>query len=150
MELFSVTVKKPAWSPISSSETLGDIPTSDHDNSPENNWLTPGGDLDLLSDYGYGANGLIKRAPVVEGEWLSLDITAAVQSWLTSPDTNHGLLLRGILRPGNVIHLASRNNGDYSLAPKVEYHYFGEPIDTHVDGNLDRNSGDNSAEHAGN
>ncbi len=122
----------------------------DHDDSPENNWLTPGGDLDLLSDYGYGANGLIKRATVVEGEWLSLDITAVVQSWITSPETNHGLLLRGIIRPGNAIHLASRNNGDYSLAPKIEYHYFGEPIDTHGNRNLDKHAADNSAEHAGN
>ena len=101
----------------------------DHDDSPESNWLTPGGDLDLLSDYGYGANGLIKRAPVVEGEWLSLDITPVVQSWLTSPETNHGLLLRGILRPGNAIRLASKENDDETLAPKIEYHYAGEPVE---------------------
>ncbi|WP_057832848.1 DNRLRE domain-containing protein [Colwellia sp. TT2012] len=100
----------------------------DHEQSTKNNWLTPGGDLDLLSDYGYGANGLIKRAPVVEGEWLSLDITEVVQSWLTSPDTNHGLLLRGLLRAGNSISIASRENEDVTLAPKIEYHYLGDPI----------------------
>ncbi len=101
----------------------------DHDDSAENDWLTPGGDLDLLSDYGYGTNGLIKRAPVVEGEWLSLDITAVVQSWLISPETNHGLLLRGIIRAGNVIHLASKENEDETLAAKIEYHYLGEPVE---------------------
>ncbi|OUR60596.1 hypothetical protein A9Q74_12700 [Colwellia sp. 39_35_sub15_T18] len=100
----------------------------DHDESDENNWLTPGGELNLLSDYGYGANGLIKRTPVVEGEWLSLDITAVVQSWLISPETNHGVMLRGIIRPGNLIHLASKENEDETLAPKIEYHYLGEPV----------------------
>ncbi|MFT5812724.1 MAG: hypothetical protein ACI9VT_000461 [Psychroserpens sp.] len=101
----------------------------DNDDSPENNWGTPGGDLDLITDYGYGANGLIKRAPVVEGKWLSLDITDVVQSWLTTPETNHGLLLRGILRPGNVINLASKEVEDESLTPKIEYHYLGEPLE---------------------
>ena len=101
----------------------------DHDETTENNWLIPGGNLDQLSDYGYGGNGLIKRSPVVEGEWLSLDITAVVQSWLISPNTNHGVLLRGIMRPGNAIHLASKENTNETLAPKIEYHYLGEPVE---------------------
>ena len=101
----------------------------DHDDSTENNWLTPGGDLDLLSDYGYTANGLIKRTPAVEGEWLSLDITPVMQSWLNNPETNHGLMLRGIIRAGNAIHLASKDNTDETIAPRIEYHYSGDPIE---------------------
>jgi hypothetical protein len=101
----------------------------DHEESDENNWLTPGGDLDLVSDYGYGDNGLIKRAPVVSGEWISLDITPVMQEWLTSPDTNNGVMIRGIIGPGNEIHLASKENSDETLAPKIEYHYLEEGIE---------------------
>ena len=95
----------------------------DHDNSTQNDWVVPGVEFDTLTNYGYGPNGLIKRAPVVEGEWISLDITPVVQSWIEKPSDNHGVLIRGIMRAGNFLHLASKENQDASLAPIIEYHY---------------------------
>jgi hypothetical protein len=101
----------------------------DHDNSTTNNWMTSGGDFDRLSNHGYGANGLIKRASATVGEWISIDITPVVQEWIDNPNTNHGLLLRGIMRSGNFISIASKDNDDKSLAPKIEYHYAGDPVE---------------------
>lgn len=102
---------------------------ADHNDSFENNWLNPGSDIDSSSNYGYGNNGLIKRASVVEGHWLSLDITEVVQSWLNSPETNHGIMLRGIVRSGNFIRLASKDYEDETLAPRIEYHYADDPVE---------------------
>jgi hypothetical protein len=102
---------------------------TDHDSSITNDWLNPGGELDTLTNYGYGANGLIKRAPLIAGEWISLDITPVVQNWITNPEENHGLLLRGIMRNGNHLSLASKDHNDLSLIPKIEYHYAGAPVE---------------------
>ncbi|GAA0817884.1 hypothetical protein GCM10009111_19870 [Colwellia asteriadis] len=116
------------WGGIPNGATWLEHNYLDHNYSTENDWLIPGGELDLTSNYGYGENGLIKRAPIIEGEWVSLDITPIVQAWKSTPESNHGLLLRGIMRAGNYISFASKEHSDPTLAPKIEYHYAGEPI----------------------
>lgn len=101
----------------------------DHDESVTNNWFTPGGDLDTQSNHGYGSNGLIKRTTVISDSWISLDITPIVKTWIANPESNHGLLLRGIMRSGNFISIASKEHENKELAPVIEYHYAGDEID---------------------
>ncbi|MFU8854699.1 DNRLRE domain-containing protein [Micromonospora sp. SL1-18] len=50
-------------------------------------WITPGGDYD--TSWKAGFNGFTN-----DPEWETWDVTTPVKSWVTAPDTNHGLLLR--------------------------------------------------------
>jgi len=106
----------------------------DHNDSEANNWLTPGGDINISADFGYGENGLVKRATVNKDEWVSMDITDVVQHWLDRPDSNFGLMLRGINRDGNGLVFASKEHEDELLRPYIEYSYAGDAEDKEEDG----------------
>ncbi|WP_158074084.1 golvesin C-terminal-like domain-containing protein [Micromonospora sp. CB01531] len=52
-----------------------------------NAWTTPGGDYD--TSWKAGFNGFTN-----DPEWETWDVTTPVKSWVTTPSSNHGLLLR--------------------------------------------------------
>ncbi len=112
-----------AWSSTPDGVTWLETDFIDHNDSVMNDWSHPGGDIDTQLDHGYGNNGLIKRAHAEQGQWLTLDITSVLQVWKNDPQSNFGLLLRGIMREGNALTFASREAEDPRFRPYVEYFY---------------------------
>lgn len=61
-------------------------------------WRTPGGDIDQITDYGHGANGIISQVTVpadMTKGWLRWDATEALRAWIEDKLPNDGLMLRG-------------------------------------------------------
>lgn len=55
------------------------------------------------------------------GQYLTLDVTDWVQSWVDAPSTNHGFLLREApINPGTSVFLDSKENVATSHAPRLE------------------------------
>lgn len=62
----------------------------------EGRWKTPGGDLDVESDFGQAEQGLIATSRTIyktQGYVHELDLTSVVQQWHSGKLENHGLAL---------------------------------------------------------
>ena len=55
-------------------------------------WETPGGDMDLTTDFGSGIGGVAAVAEETDGK-DRFDVTVLVRQWLRSPGDNHGVIL---------------------------------------------------------
>lgn len=62
----------------------------------EGDWKTPGGEMDLETDFGQEQKGVIAADKLAAGRWgheHDLDITAMVRQWYSGKRPNHGLAL---------------------------------------------------------
>ena len=106
LEAYRVTT---AWTE-GSSTSIYDLPDGatwiessyvDHDLTSEGDWIQPGGDIDLSTDYGLGPTGLVASGQMAGGSWVVLDITALMQGWVSGSVPNNGLILQATDRGNN-------------------------------------------------
>src|SRR4029077_13108142 len=56
-------------------------------------WTTPGGDFNTAYNFGNGANGIVTSATIPSfngANWVSFNVTAAVQAWASGSLANDG------------------------------------------------------------
>ena len=71
---------------------------TDYDESDEGNWRTPGGDIDVATDFDHEPKGVIASDSLIDGSWghmHELELTALVRRWHNGELANYGLLLKG-------------------------------------------------------
>ncbi len=58
-------------------------------------WTAAGGDYDTTTDFGHGADGsvAVSTLPTNRGAWVSWDITALVDDWVSGRRVNNGLMV---------------------------------------------------------
>ena len=93
----------------------------DNDLSQEGNWNQPGGDLDTSTDFGHGSNGLVASGNMAQGSWVTLDITALVQKWISGDLTNNGILLQATHRGRNAARFSSSEAAENMPVLEVQY-----------------------------
>lgn len=84
-------------------------------------WDSPGGDFDMISDFGHGKNGIAAQFIPAQG-WISVDITKLAETWKSG--SNYGL---GIMLPDDQYYktnsFASSENENNELRPWLEISY---------------------------
>jgi hypothetical protein len=93
--------------------------------SPKRRWKRKGGTIDRTTDYGHGPNGLVAKAPVVDGgAWVQLEVTRLVQDWLKGKNPNYGFSIHGNCREDcGIYYRSSEFSGDEKLRPVLEVSY---------------------------
>ncbi|MCP5117136.1 MAG: DNRLRE domain-containing protein, partial [bacterium] len=74
----------------------GSYQAVEHKPCPEHKWSTPGGDLDMTSDFGTGKAGLVASAGVRGGPFghiVELDVTRLAAEWVSGRRPNYGFLI---------------------------------------------------------
>ncbi len=88
-----------------------------------NFWVTPGGELDLSTDFGLGPNGLVASVLPVQGR-VTFDISSLVSKWLTGEFVNNGL---SVLIPDGVYYsqtkYVSKEDDNKTEHPKLLISY---------------------------
>ncbi|MCD4713264.1 MAG: DNRLRE domain-containing protein [Clostridiales bacterium] len=108
--------------------TNGGATWHEYDRNPVeiNEWSTPGGDIDTMTDFGYGPNGIVSEAVMQKDSWITFDITELAQEWISNEMENYGILIQAIDRGCNEARFYSSEYEDENLRPKfvIEYvHY---------------------------
>jgi len=93
----------------------------------DNPWDVPGAD-DTVTDR--AADPAAVQTVSSLNTWYELDITPVVRGWVASPQTNHGVILRGLGYKSLVYHFASANHTTGSVRPQlvIDYTAPAEPI----------------------
>ncbi len=87
-------------------------------------WKKAGGTIDRGTDFGLGPNGMLCKAPVVDGgSWVELDITRLVRGWLSGKYPNYGVAIHGNCPEDCGIYYRSREHKNKKLHPVVEISY---------------------------
>ena len=78
-------------------------------------WTTPGG------DYSQTIAAWAEKPATVAYVWIEWDITAVVQAWISDPDSNHGVLIKGNNEYAGFANrfVPSESTDDVSLRPKL-------------------------------
>ena len=106
-------------------DTTGGATWNEYDRDPvENNeWSTPGGDIDTITDFGYGSNGIVSEAVMQEESWVTFDITELAQKWISNEMENYGILIQAIHRGYNEAKFYSSEYEDEGLRPMLVMSY---------------------------
>ncbi|WAJ70690.1 DNRLRE domain-containing protein [Catenovulum adriaticum] len=99
---------------------------ADHYYSQQNDWQTQGGDIDQVTDYGLGANGLVAMSNIKAKTWSEFDISNLVREWAATGN-NYGVLLKG-LTAGTDAFYASSEYSDAQYHPYIEVIYESVPV----------------------
>jgi len=111
------------WGEARSGVTWYEYDYYDHDSTETNNWNIPGGDVDKVSDFGYGPNGLAAEADMQENAWITFDISSIVQKWVSGEMENFGVLIQGIQKNCNDAIFYSSEYADENLRPELAIEY---------------------------
>ena len=101
--------------------TAGGVSWNEATNSPDN-WTEQGGDYNTTYNFGNGPNGKIATSTfssATVGTWINFNVTSAVAAWKNGTLPNYGFIV--VLSAGNSLQypVASSENGNASLAPKL-------------------------------
>jgi len=106
-------------------DTDGGATWNEYDRNPIeiNEWNTPGGDIDTITDFGYGPNGIVSEAVIQEDSWVTFDITELAQKWISNEMDNYGILIQAIDRGCNAASFYSSEYEDENLRPDLTIQY---------------------------
>ena len=85
-------------------------------------WSTPGGDFNTTFDFGNGSNGIVTTGQLSSGtaeSYVDFDVSEAVKSWLAGDIDNHGFALLATSGGISEYQVASRNNNNAALRPRL-------------------------------
>ncbi|NNJ99354.1 MAG: DNRLRE domain-containing protein [Desulfatitalea sp.] len=86
-------------------------------------WQSPGGDIDMQWDFGYGANGVVSEAFLSENAWVDFNITQIVKDWHAGVMPNYGLLISGIRKGEDHAMFFSIDSDEIEFRPIIEMIY---------------------------
>jgi len=95
----------------------------DRDTVENNEWSMPGGDIDTITDFGYGPNGIVSEAVMQKDSWVTFDITELAQKWISNEMDNYGILIQAIDRGCNAASFYSSEYEDENLRPDLTIQY---------------------------
>ncbi|MCD4811496.1 DNRLRE domain-containing protein [bacterium] len=106
-------------------DTDGGATWNEYDRAPVeiNEWGTPGGDIDTITDFGYGPNGIVSEAVMQKESWVTFDITDLAKKWISNEMENYGILIQAIDRGYNAANFYSNEYEDESLRPVLVVSY---------------------------
>jgi len=106
-------------------DTDGGATWNEYDRDPLeiNEWSTPGGDINTITDFGYGPNGIVSEAVMQKDSWVTFDITDLAQKWISNEMENYGILIRAIDSGCNAAKFYSSEYEDENLRPNLTIKY---------------------------
>ncbi len=93
--------------------------------SKENlSWGSKPGAPDRRTDFGFGPNGLVARAPVKDGGmWVTFDVSSLLQKWLIGKHPNYGFLVIGNCDEDCEVYFRSSRYKKPEFRPLLEVSY---------------------------
>ena len=125
LEVYQITHDWEEGKGIWYKDTDGGATWNEYDRNPLeiNEWSTPGGDIDTITDFGYGPNGIVSEAVMQEGAWVTFDITELAQKWISNEMDNYGILIQAIHIGRNEAKFYSSEYEDENLRPVLVVSY---------------------------
>jgi Concanavalin A-like lectin/glucanases superfamily/HYDIN/CFA65/VesB-like, Ig-like domain/Disaggregatase related repeat/Putative Ig domain len=125
LEVYRITHNWEEGEGIWHEDTDGGATWHEYDRNPvENNeWGTPGGDIDTITDFGYGPNGIVSEAVMQKDSWITFDITELTQKWISNEMENYGILIQAIDKGCNAAKFYSSEYEDENLRPNLTIQY---------------------------
>ena len=125
LEVYQITHDWEEGEGIWYKNTDGGATWNEYDRDPVeiNEWSTPGGDIDTITDFGYGPNGTVAESVMQEESWVAFDITELAQKWISNEMDNYGILIQAIDRGCNAAKFYSSEYEDENLRPNLTIQY---------------------------
>jgi len=125
LEVYRITHNWEEGEGIWYTDTEGGATWHEYDRNPvENNeWSMHGGDIDTITDFGYGSNGIVSEAVMQKDSWVTFDITKLAQEWISNEMDNYGILIQAIDRGCNAAKFYSSEYADENLRPDLTIQY---------------------------
>ena len=87
-------------------------------------WSEKGGPI-VARDFGHPEVGLVARCQFIQGKWTKVEVTKAVEAWLSGAVPNHGFMLMLAGKREGWVGMASSQAPDVSTRPRLVLEYEG-------------------------